>query len=437
MNYSEVIDYLFHAFPAYERNGNLAYKPGLETVLDLSTTLGAPHTKIKTIHIAGTNGKGSSSHVLASILKEAGYKVGLYTSPHVYDFCERIQINGLYIPQEEVIQFVSSNKSVLEKFSASFFEITTVLAFDYFAKQQVDLAIIETGLGGRLDATNIVTPIVSLITNIGLDHTKFLGNTLESIAHEKAGIIKPKVPVVISQQQAETTSVFEAKAKECNSPIQFAEANWSVQQAQIINGYLNVSILHTKSKELYSIELGLLGAYQSKNMLGVLEVVDTLNRMDYNISKASLLNGCKKVLSNFPMIGRWQTMQTHPTVILEAAHNKDGIQSSMAQLNTYNSNKHLIIGFSSDKDVSELIPYLPKSAQYYVCKANSSRAMSIETLSEFFLQNHLQVRTFATVNDAITEALKQAKQDDVVWIGGSLYLLGDIDKKQFGWHEKN
>jgi dihydrofolate synthase/folylpolyglutamate synthase len=437
LNYSDVIEYLFHAFPAYERNGNLAYKPGLETVFELSNALGAPHSKITTIHIAGTNGKGSSSHLLASILKEAGYKVGLYTSPHVYDFCERIQINGEKISQDEVVKFVTNHKSILEKFSASFFEITTVMAIDYFYQEKVDIAVIETGLGGRLDATNIITPIVSLITNIGMDHTQFLGNTLESIASEKAGIIKPKVPIVISQKQIETTKVFLSKAESCNSPIQFAEANWKVQNSFYVNGYLQVSILHLNSNETFTIDLGLLGAYQLKNIIGVLEVVDTLNQHKWAISKDAILKGCKQVMCNFPIIGRWQRMQSNPMVILEAAHNKDGIQTSMSQLIAFKKNKHLIVGFSSDKEVNELMPFLPKEAQYYVCKANSNRAMDLETLSEYFLQNQLQVRTFATVNKAIEEALMQASEEDVIWIGGSLYLLGDIDKKQFGWHEKN
>ncbi|MFN8415841.1 MAG: folylpolyglutamate synthase/dihydrofolate synthase family protein [Cytophagaceae bacterium] len=428
MTYQESIDYLFNAFPAYERNGDLAYKPGLGNVEALSSLFNHPHKKLKTIHIAGTNGKGSSAHLLAAAFHQAGYKVGLYTSPHIFDFCERIKINGLTVPKKKVVEFVELVQSMNLTIPASFFELTTMLAFQYFEKEKVDVAIIETGLGGRLDATNIISPVACLITNIGLDHTHFLGNSISDIAFEKAGIIKSATPVVISERQAIADRVFTAKATKENAPFVFASDECEIEA--IDNGLFNISMKN--QLVLSDVDLALKGNYQSKNLKGVVTLYAQLKKSFKKLSWDVLKLACKDVYTLTGFQGRWQEMRKSPKVIQDAAHNEDGIKEAMMVLKGFQANKHIILGFSSDKDINKILPLLIPDAKYYFCAAHTQRAMPADKLKASAAAYSIQGDCYDDVNAAIQSAIKQSAKGDVIWVGGSLYLLGEIDWKQHG-----
>lgn len=404
MTYQEVLDYLFSQMPAYQLKGAKAYKANLDNIHQLSEQLNRPEQKFKSIHVAGTNGKGSCSHMIASVFQEAGYKTGLYTSPHLKDFRERIRINGEMISEEDVITFVEKNRSNFEQIGLSFFEWTVGLAFAHFAKNKVDIAIIETGLGGRLDATNIITPELSIITNIGIDHTQFLGNTLPLIAGEKAGIIKPNVPVVIGETHPETAPVFENKAKECSSELTFAD----------------------QQKEINILSSDLKGSYQKKNIKTVLTAFQQLQK-NWPISNTIIAKGLMHVVANTGLLGRWQTIQESPLVIADTAHNKEGLTYTLQQLtDTPHNELHIVWGMVSDKDISEIIEMLPKKAKYYLAAPNISRAMPIEKMEVFFKQHNLNFATLNSISGAYKTAIQQASNDDVIYVGGSTFVVAEI-----------
>nr|WP_222937322.1 folylpolyglutamate synthase/dihydrofolate synthase family protein [Cytophaga sp. FL35] len=394
---------MFAQLPMYQNQGTKAFNAKLEGVLSFSDYLGNPHTAFKSIHVAGTNGKGSSSHMIASILQEAGYKVGLYTSPHLKDFRERIRINGNPVTKQFVIDFIGRNQPFFENKHLSFFEMTVGMAFDYFAKEKVDVAVIEVGLGGRLDSTNIITPLVSLITNIGYDHTDMLGDTLEKIAYEKAGIIKEGVPVVISEFQEETRPVFEKVAKDRKSPIVFAE-----------------------ELKLPDYRTSLLGDYQTKNIKGVLAVVKIL-KDTLKISEAHIKNGLARVTENTGLMGRWQVLSQEPMVVCDTAHNKEGLSIIMKQIAKYSySHLHMVMGFVKGKDLNGILPLLPKNATYYWCRPNLERGLPVDELFTQSLNYNLNGKKFLSVEDAFNDAVSSAKNIDFVYVGGSTFTVAEI-----------
>lgn len=404
MNYPETLDYLFGQLPMYQRIGNAAYKANLDNTYRLSEILNHPEKQFKSVHIAGTNGKGSTSHMLAAILQEAGYKVGLYTSPHLKDFRERIKINGAMILENEVIAFVNEFKSEFEKIQLSFFEWTVGLAFHYFANQKVDIAIIETGLGGRLDSTNIVIPEVAVITNISMDHTQFLGNTLTKIAAEKAGIIKPTVPVIIGETQAEIKHVFIEKANQLNAPIQFADEG-SIQE----------------------YESDLKGIYQQQNKKTVVATINVLQQLGWKIAENHIKKGLLNVVKTTGLMGRWQVLNKQPLTVCDTGHNEAGITLILAQLAQQQFKKlHFVLGVVNDKDITNILQLLPKHATYYFCQAKIPRALDVSVLAEKASAVGLSGTAFPTVELAYQAAKKNASTDDMIFIGGSTFVVAEV-----------
>ncbi|MBG6109997.1 dihydrofolate synthase/folylpolyglutamate synthase [Flavobacterium sp. CG_23.5] len=405
MNYQETIDWMFKQLPMYQLQGASAYKKDLTNTHLLVQHLGNPQEKIKCMHVAGTNGKGSTSHMLASILQEAGYKVGLYTSPHLKDFRERIKINGFDITEEFVTDFINKHKSFFEANDMSFFEMTVGLAFDYFAKEIVDIAIIEVGMGGRLDATNVITPLISVITNIGLDHTQFLGNTLELIAFEKAGIVKPTIPVVIGEYTSETKPVFLAKAKESQSKIYFA--------SDLIS-------------ENYSCDL--IGDYQVHNKKTVLQTISILNSQnEFKISEKNIKFGLLNVVKNTGLLGRWQQLGELPKIICDTAHNKNGLEIVLNQVRKEKFDKlHIVFGVVNDKDLEEILPLFPKNAIYYFCKPNIFRGLDVAILQQKALEFGLIGELYNSVSEAYSDAKQNASKSDFIYVGGSTFLVAEI-----------
>ncbi|MFC0780742.1 bifunctional folylpolyglutamate synthase/dihydrofolate synthase [Flavobacterium sp. HJSW_4] len=405
MNYQETTNWMFNQLPMYQLQGASAYKEDLTNIKLLAAHLGNPEKELKCIHVAGTNGKGSTSHMLSSVLQEAGYKVGLYTSPHLKDFRERIKINGKEISEEFVIEFVAKHKVFFEANDMSFFEMSVGLAFDYFASEKVDIAIIEVGLGGRLDATNIITPLVSVITNIGLDHTQFLGNTLEAIAGEKAGIIKPNVPVVIGEYNDETKPVFLAKAEANNAPIHFA--------SDLID-------------QIYLSDL--IGDYQFHNKKTVQQTISILNNeTDFNVSIEHLKEGLLNVVKNTGLQGRWQQLGENPKIICDTAHNKHGLSVVMNQLKNEKFEKlHIVLGVVNDKDLDSILPLFPKEAQYYFCSPNSSRGLPAENLKNAAENFNLKGEKYDSVEIAFAEAKKNASENDFIYAGGSTFVVAEL-----------
>ncbi len=402
MTYKETLDWMYAQLPMYQQTGKSAYNAKLDNVLAFSAHLGQPEKRFKSIHVAGTNGKGSSSHMLASILQEAGYKVGLYTSPHLKDFRERIKINGKPVGHRFVTNFIERNTSFLNTNNLSFFEMTVEMAFDYFAKMKVDIAIVEVGLGGRLDSTNIITPEVSLITNIGYDHVDILGDTLTLIAGEKAGIIKPKIPVVISEYQEETAKTFMAAASKNRSRITFASEQ------------------NTKS-----YDLSLSGNYQSKNVKGVLCVLDELR--GFKIEEGHIKAGLSRVIENTGLLGRWQTLRQNPTVVCDTAHNSEGLAIVLEQIGQQKFNKlHLVLGFVKDKNLEAILPLFPVNATYYFSKPNIPRGLDIAILQGKATEFGLKGRSFRSIKDAYKMALKNADADDFIYIGGSTFVVAEV-----------
>ena len=403
-DYSQTVEWMFQQLPMYQRIGADAFKKDLTNILGFSEKLGNPQLNFKTIHVAGTNGKGSTSHMLASILQEAGYKVGLYTSPHLKDFRERIRIDGKEIPEDTVIRFIDENRSFLEAHKLSFFEMTVGMAFDHFSREKVDIAVIEVGLGGRLDSTNIITPILSVITNIGKDHVQMLGDTLEKIAFEKAGIIKPGVPVVIGENQVETKVVFNETAKRLKSEIIFAE---------------------DLNPENYFSDLT--GEYQLKNIQTVVASIRRLTNNGFNISEENIYNGLLKVKENTGLRGRWDILQPNPKVICDTAHNAEGLVYVIKQLLKENFRKlHIVLGVVNDKDLEKILPLFPKEAEYYFCCPNVPRGMDAAYLRDQALKFELTGSVYSSVSNAYLKALSEAEKTDVIYVGGSTFTVAEI-----------
>ena len=422
--YADTLHYLYAQLPMFTRVGASAYKKDLHNTLALCNALHHPEHKFKSVHIGGTNGKGSSSHMLAAILQTAGYKTGLYTSPHLRDFRERIRINGQMIPEQEVINFVNSHQALFEEINPSFFEATVGLAFDYFAKQQVDIAIIEVGLGGRLDSTNVINPLLSLITNIGLDHQDILGTTLREIASEKAGIIKTTTPIIIGEKQAEIADVFENKAIEANAKILFASECWTITPKETAP-LLVVNAL--SSKQNLELTLDLRGSYQVKNLAGVLTAVDELREQGFKISEENLKTALKQVSSLTGLQGRWQTLQQHPLVFCDTGHNEDGIKEVLKNIaNTPHQNLHMVWGMVKDKDVAKILELLPKEATYYFCQPNIPRGKPTEELAQEAQKYQLKGQAYASVAEAYQQALSHAQPNDLVFIGGSTFVVAEV-----------
>lgn len=422
MNYKETLDYLYNNLPMFQRVGAIAYKKDLTNTLLLCEALGNPHQKFKSLHVAGTNGKGSSSHMLAAILQLAGYNTGLYTSPHLKAFTERIKVNGVEISQDFVVDFVARIKPAIETIKPSFFEITVAMAFDYFAYEHIDVAVVETGLGGRLDSTNVITPCLSLITNISWDHMDLLGDTLPKIAGEKAGIIKPGVPVVVSEFQPEVADVFRSKAAETKSTIQLASEQYRVQLTQ--PGLFEVTDQdHTTT---YSVDL--LGGYQKKNLAGVLAAVDQLRAQGFTISEQALRTGLAHTARLTGLKGRWQTIGTNPLTICDTGHNESGILEILDQLKTIRyRHLHWVWGMVGDKDASKILSLLPKEAHYYFCQASIPRAMPVEALVEKASHAGLHGETIKDVNQALERARLKSIPEDLILIGGSTFVVAELN----------
>lgn len=425
MNYSETIEWLFARAACYQKVGSAAYKPDLNNTLALLNALGNPHKKLRCVHIAGTNGKGSTSHFTTSVLQEAGYSVGLYTSPHLLDFRERIKINGENISKQYVTAFVKKIATQIELLQPSFFEITVALAFDYFAKRKVDYAVIEVGLGGRLDSTNVITPIVSVITNIGLDHTNLLGSTLEDIAGEKAGIIKANIPCIIGEQHDETEYVFEDIAQEHNAPLLFAGIDYTIKTSQPERWHENFSIIRRGELLYKNLQSELQGTYQRKNIYTVAAVCDELIRQGARISSQNFAAGLAHVVENTGLLGRWQIMRNNPLVVCDTAHNADGIAVVMQQLTALTTTDiHIVWGMVNDKDVPAIIPLLPANAQYYITQANIERALKAEELVQFFIEKNAQVHK--NVAEAYNAAIQNVSPQGVVYVGGSTFIVAEF-----------
>jgi len=427
MNYAGTLEYLFSQLPMYQRQGAVAFKKDLTNTLALCELLGNPQNKLKSIHIAGTNGKGSVSHILASVFQEAGYKVGLYTSPHLTDFRERIKINGEMISKQSVIDFVEKYKAAFEEIKPSFFEMTVALAFDHFANSKVDIAIIETGLGGRLDSTNVVTPELSVITNIGYDHQQFLGDTLPEIAGEKAGIIKPNVPVVVGEFQQEVGEVFEGKARETNSRVRFANREWEIRKQVLEDDKLLLDVRHYDGIEL-QVESGLSGPHQAKNLITALEVVRTLSNAGWNVTCEHFKAGIKAVVTNTGLKGRWQVLGRNPLIIADTGHNREGIEPNIKRLlsNRTPEQLHFVWGMVNDKDVSKTLEMLPKEASYYFCKPDVPRGLEVQYLSGAAKELGLKHIPFPSVLEALEAAKSLAKRDDIIYVGGSTFVVAEV-----------
>ncbi len=430
MNYSETLDYLFTRLPMFQRTGPAAYKNTLANTLLLDEYYAHPHRMFKTIHVAGTNGKGSVSHMLASVLQAAGYKTGLYTSPHLKDFRERIRIDGKMMGEEAVVTWVENYRTNNElwKIEPSFFELTVAMAFDYFAQQKVDVAVIEVGLGGRLDSTNIITPEVGIITNIGLDHTNLLGETLELIAREKAGIIKQNVPVVIGETQEETKAVFLRKAQEVNAPIYFADQEYKVAYAtRGIDGLQNVQVDKNGEPFYRDMKLDLLGFYQYKNLPTVLKAVELLSAQGFKIDEQSLRTGLRQVREKTGLQGRWQVIGANPMVVCDTGHNLDGIKEVVEQINsTPHKNLHFVFGTVGDKNPDKVLALLPKNASYYFVKANIERALDAEALKQHAADFGLVGDAYRSVNEGFEKAKVNAGENDLVFVGGSTFVVAEI-----------
>jgi dihydrofolate synthase / folylpolyglutamate synthase len=428
MTYQQTLDYLFSRLPMFSRIGAAAYKADLTNTIRLCEFLGNPQTKFKTIHIAGTNGKGSVSHMLAAILQTAGYKTGLYTSPHLKDFRERIKIDGEMIDEAFVVDFTKRIKPLIEEISPSFFEITVAMAFDYFAQQQIEVAVIETGLGGRLDSTNIITPELSIITNIGWDHMNLLGDSLEKIAFEKAGIIKTGVPVVIGEVLIETKSLFEKVANERNAPLSIASQKrqvmeWDWQKNELVT---EVAEEHHTDHKIYHLDLP--GIYQTKNLLTVLEACSQLQNQGWKIDDEKIHKGLRQTKKLTGLHGRWEIIHHSPLVVLDVAHNIDGIQQLIEQAEvTEHRQLHIIIGMVKDKDVENILALLPETALYYFTKAQIPRALPEDELMEKGLAAKLQGDSFPEVNDALQFAIQHAHPDDMIVVCGSVFLVGEVN----------
>jgi dihydrofolate synthase / folylpolyglutamate synthase len=431
MTYQETIGYLYDRLPVFQNIGARAFKPGLHTTRELCRLLGNPQEKYPTIHIAGTNGKGSTSHMLAAILQESGYKVGLYTSPHLKDFRERIRVNGACVSEKFIVDFVADQKSYIERLSPSFFEVTVAMAFSYFEETGVDVAVIEVGMGGRLDSTNIITPALSVITNISFDHMQFLGNTLAKIASEKAGIIKPGVPVVVSEDQGpEISEVLIGASEAANAPLSFASRTFDVSNVGMKDGKMLVDIQEKASGNIVACDLAvdLTGAYQLKNIAGVWQAKEVLVSKGWKIADESARRALQSAGSITGLKGRWQLLRQSPDVYCDTAHNTAGLTITLAQFeNVCKGKRRFVVGFVGDKDISTMLSLFPQDAQYYFCQPSNMRALSAVELQSRAKEYGLSGKTFGNVNEALGEAIKDSAPSDAIYVGGSTFVVADVE----------
>ncbi|MDP9041612.1 MAG: bifunctional folylpolyglutamate synthase/dihydrofolate synthase [Bacteroidota bacterium] len=434
MDYPQTIDYLFTRLPLFSRIGAAAYKSDLTNILALSSQLGNPEKKFKSIHVAGTNGKGSTSHMLAAILQKAGYKTGLYTSPHLHDFRERIRIDGRMIPEKKVIAFTEGIRHSIEKIEPSFFEITVAMAFEWFASEKIEIAVIEVGLGGRLDSTNIIVPEVSVITNISYDHMDLLGNTLQKIAFEKAGIIKPGIPVVIGEEQAEVKNVFLQHAEENQSPIHFASqkrfpGEWRTE-GQLL--YVQLTEVHSNNKKNFQLDLP--GLYQLKNIVTVAEVISILIQKGYNIPDPVMQQALKQVKTLTGLHGRWDILHENPLLVTDVGHNEEGMKEIAKQIeNTSHEEIHIIIGMVKDKAIENILRHLPKMGKYYFTRAQIPRALPESELAAHAEDLGLQGQSFPNVKQALQMALLNANPKDLILVCGSVFVAGEVNIKELSF----
>ncbi len=431
MNYQETIDYLYAQLPMFTRVGSSAYKADLTNTLTLCALVDNPQNKFKSVHVGGTNGKGSTSHMLAAVLQTAGYKTGLYTSPHLRDFRERIRINGEMIPQQFIVDFVADHKADFESIEPSFFEMTIALAFDHFAKNNVDIAIIEVGLGGRLDSTNIITPLVSVITNIGWDHMNLLGDTLPLIAGEKAGIIKPNIPVIIGEYQKIVAPVFEQKAEQQHAPLTFASERWEIEVKDKSDKYLTLDATPkptTNNRQpTTEYKLDLTGSYQLKNVKTVLTAVSELRKQGFEITDIHVRAALKNVQGITGLQGRWQTLSTNPLTICDTGHNPEGIQEVLKNIASVKYNHlYFVIGVVNDKDVSKILKMLPQEATYYFCRPDIPRGLDASSLQSQAVDAGLKGETYSSVKEALAAAQSAAQNGDLVFVGGSTFVVAEV-----------
>lgn len=427
MKYKATLEYLFSRLPMFQRLGAAAYKADLNNTIELCRLIGDPQKELVFIHIAGTNGKGSTSHMLAAILQSAGYKTGLYTSPHLKDFRERIRVNGKMIPKKSVVRFVEKYSKKFEQVEPSFFEWTVALAFDYFRKKKTDIAVIETGLGGRLDSTNIINPLVSVITNISKDHEALLGDTIEKIAIEKAGIIKPKTPVVIGKSQKQTRKIFTGKAKDSASEIYFADKTYKVELTNPETKKAACTTYRQNKPFLKNLKPGLKGQYQTENIATVLQTVELLKKNNFRISKKHIKKGIEEVQSLTGLKGRWQILNKSPLTIADTGHNEVGIREVLKQIREIPHGKlHFVLGVVNDKDITKILKLLPKTAKYYFCKANIPRGLEVKHLINKAITAGLKGKGFGSVKSAYKEARKAADKKDLVFVGGSTFVVAEV-----------
>lgn len=428
MTYEETIAYLYNRLPLFSHTGSSALKKGLGNILQLCEALKNPQNKFKSIHIAGTNGKGSTSNMLAAILQKSGYKTGLYTSPHLFDFGERIRVNGQMVNPQFVIDFTEKTRELCHSIEPSFFELTVAMAFEYFAQEQVDIAVIETGLGGRLDSTNIITPVLSIITNIGFDHMQILGNSLTEIAMEKAGIIKKNIPVVIGTYTAATKKVFEQAAHENDSPISFAQDDFMATYLPPAGEALHCEIVNTRTRAAMAVTTDLAGLYQVQNLCTLFAAIEQLRKQQYRIDDKMVVAGLQEVKKITGLRGRWDILSTHPTVIVDVGHNEDGIKNIIHQLQTQypNAPLHFILGFAKDKNLDALLELFPKTATYYFSNAHIPRALPHNELKALASKKKLSGQSFDHINDAFKHALQNAAAQDVIMICGSFFVIAEL-----------
>ncbi|MBC7745422.1 MAG: bifunctional folylpolyglutamate synthase/dihydrofolate synthase [Flavobacterium sp.] len=443
MDYQQTIQYLYSRLPMFSKIGKDAIKPGLNNIIRFCDILGNPHHKFRSVHIAGTNGKGSTSHMLAAILQVAGYKTGLYTSPHLRDFRERIRVNGEMINKNGVVHFVKSHKEQIEQIEPSFFETTVAMAFDHFAKEKIDIVVVEVGLGGRLDSTNLITPLLSVITNISLDHTNILGNNLQMIASEKAGIIKPGVPVIVGEKQKEVENLFITRALENKSSIIFASNEWEIEHQEpsvkreisepnVILKLLPVNITAKSSdsqifKTSDQLFLDLTGSYQLKNLATVLSAVNGLISQGFVITEQHIKTALRQVSYLTGLMGRWQTISLNPLIICDTGHNEEGIKAVLSNIaGTPYKKLHMVIGMVKDKDIRKILLLLPKEASYYFCQPDIPRAKNAEELYSEANENQLTGKVFSSVKLALAAAKETAQDDDLIFVGGSTFVVAEI-----------
>ena len=427
-DYETIVDWMFRQIPMYQRTGKAAYKIDLKKTHRIDEYFSEPHKSYKTIHVAGTNGKGSVSHSLASVLQEAGYKVGLYTSPHMKDFRERIRVNGEMIPKEYVTAFIKENQRFFEEITPSFFEMSVAMAFNFFEDQQVDVAVVEVGMGGRLDSTNIIFPEISIITNIGLDHTTFLGHSLHSIAQEKAGIIKRGIPVVIGESHPDTKPVFKERAKQAKTSIYFADEDYILEPSVIFDPLKNSFQIFNENKKQYLHELttDLLGAYQRKNLATVLKALDLL-KDNFLLDEKNVQRGLSKVKKNTGFLGRWQVLETSPLVLCDTAHNTEGVKTNMEQLEKMDYNHlHFVLGFVNDKNIESVLSLFPTNANFYFTKANIPRALDENELKDQAEGAGLSGNAYPTSEEALIAAKKAANPNDMIYVGGSTFVVSEV-----------